>query len=66
MRKDMTPREIALARKWLDIGNENIMPDYSVNAVVNGTLTHARIQLKLAWDDVKTAIRGSLFGRIFK
>ena len=42
------------------------MPDYSVNAVVNGTLTHARIQFKLAWDDVKAAIRGSLFGRIFK
>ena len=66
MRKDMTPRGIALARKWLDIGDENIVPDYIVDAVVNGTYTHARIRIKLALDDVKTAIRGSLFGRIFK
>ena len=65
-RKDMTAEEIALARKWLDMRNESVAPDYIVDCVVNGTFTHARIQLYLAWQRVKTEFRKAVFGRFTK
>ena len=65
-RTDMTTAEIALARKWLGMQDERVVPDHVVDCVVNGTFTHARIQLYLAWQRVKTEFRKAGFGRFAK
>ena len=66
MRKDMTDEEIALARKWLDLGSKSIMSDETIALVIGGTHTHARIRLFLAWQGCKTEFRKAFFGRFWK
>ena len=65
-RKPMTSEELALARKWLDVRPDQMLSDAALDGIVNGTYTHARIQLKLACDRFKKELLHALFGRLFK
>ena len=66
MKRGMTADEIALARKWLGAVDVNATPDRTIDDVVNGTLTHERIRLRLAWDRFTAAVRKAIFGGLFE
>ena len=66
MKKSMTAEELALARKWMGVRLEQMLSDAALDGIVNGTYTHARIQLKLACDRFKKELFHALFGRLFK